>query len=215
MRFPCGNQLPFLKAERGAGFITSYQAASRFTRLGHLLYHSCDHTPRRLAACPLGDHPLSSRQSSASGEKSGHPMKILWISERFFPQRGGVANAAARQVAGLAESLERSWPQAHGRRFEVSVVTGAAAALPAEVVEPLGRTAVGARLQLQLLRCGNKLLLVSVTPAGVETLTEITDPDEVNHLAGLCRQARPGSASATFRQLFQQFAGERKEGRDE
>jgi len=35
-----------------------------------------------------------------------------------------------RVARGLAESLERSWPQAHGRRFEVSVVTGDAAALP-------------------------------------------------------------------------------------
>jgi len=34
-------------------------------------------------------------------------MKALWISERFPPQRGGVANAAARQVRSLAPELER------------------------------------------------------------------------------------------------------------
>lgn len=91
---------------------------------------------------------------------------------------------------------------------------GGSAMLPGEVVEVLGRTVVSGRQQLQLLRCGNKLLLVSVTPTGVETLTEITEPDEVNHLAGLCRQAHPDSASATFRQVFQHFSGHQSEGND-
>ena len=80
--------------------------------------------------------------------------------------------------------------------------------LPSEVVEVLGQLQLPGRQQVQLLRCGTKLLLVSVTPAGAETLTEITDPDEVNRLAGLCQQARPGSSTATFRQVFGQLARE-------
>jgi len=88
------------------------------------------------------------------------------------------------------------------------------AVLPGEVVEVLGRKVVGQRQQLQLLRCGSKLLLVSVTPDGAETLTEITEPQEVDRLAGLCRQTQPGSATATFRQMFQQFSTEPREGRD-
>jgi flagellar biogenesis protein FliO len=78
--------------------------------------------------------------------------------------------------------------------------------LPKEVLEVLGRAPLAARQQVHLLRCGKKLLLVSVTAAGVETLTEITDPPEVDRLAGLCQQARPDSASKVFRQVFQQFA---------
>ncbi|MGA2619055.1 MAG: flagellar biosynthetic protein FliO [Thermoguttaceae bacterium] len=78
--------------------------------------------------------------------------------------------------------------------------------LPHEVFEILGRAPLGARQQVQLLRCGNKLLLVSTTPAGAETLTEVTEPLEVDRLAGLCRQAHPHSASAAFRQIFQQLA---------
>ncbi len=80
--------------------------------------------------------------------------------------------------------------------------------LPTEVVEILGRAPLAARQQVHLLRCGTKLLLVSVTPTGAETLTEITDPDEVTRLAGLCRQARPDSATATFRDVFGQLSGE-------
>jgi flagellar biogenesis protein FliO len=85
--------------------------------------------------------------------------------------------------------------------------------LPGEVVEVLGRAPLAGRQQVHLLRCGNKLLLVSVTPAGAETLTEVTDPLEVDRLAGLCRQAHPHSATAAFRQVLQQF-GPRAESRD-
>jgi flagellar biogenesis protein FliO len=77
--------------------------------------------------------------------------------------------------------------------------------LPSEVVEVLGRVALAGRQHAHLVRCGNKLLLLSVAPAGVETLTEITDPLEVDRLAGLCQQSHPHSASTAFRQVFQQF----------
>lgn len=78
--------------------------------------------------------------------------------------------------------------------------------LPAEVFEVLGRAPMANRQQVHLLRCGVKLLLVSVTPAGTETLTEITDAPEVDRLAGLCRQTKPGSATEAFRHVFEQFA---------
>ncbi len=81
--------------------------------------------------------------------------------------------------------------------------------LPGEVVEVLGRTPLGARQHAHLLRCGNKLLLVSLSAAGAETLTEVTDPVEVDRLAGLCRQSQPQSATAAFRQIFQQFGRDR------
>jgi len=77
--------------------------------------------------------------------------------------------------------------------------------LPAEVFEILGRAPLAGRQQVHLLRCGSKLLLVSITPAGTETLTEVTDPLEVDRLAGLCRQAHPQSATAAFREVFQQL----------
>jgi flagellar biogenesis protein FliO len=86
---------------------------------------------------------------------------------------------------------------------------GGSLQLPKEVVEVLGRAVLTNRGHVQLVRCGAKLLLVSVTPAGAETLTEITDPDEVNRLVALCREAQPNSATATFRQVFQQLAGQR------
>jgi flagellar protein FliO/FliZ len=78
--------------------------------------------------------------------------------------------------------------------------------LPNEAFEVLGRAPLAGRQNVHLLRCGNKLLLVSITPAGTETLTEITDPQEVDRLAGLCRQTGPQSSSAAFRRIFDQLA---------
>jgi len=88
---------------------------------------------------------------------------------------------------------------------------GGSTILPSDVLEVLGRAPVAARQQVYLIRCGKKLVLVHVCPEGVETLTEITELDEVERLEGLCRQAQPQRAAKAFRQVFQQFARERTE----
>ena len=58
---------------------------------------------------------------------------------------------------------------------------------------------------------GIELSELTLTPAGAETLAEITDPPEVDRLAGLCREARPGSATTAFRQVLDQFSPRRPE----
>lgn len=78
-------------------------------------------------------------------------------------------------------------------------------ALPDEVVETLGRAHLSGRQEMHLVRVGNKLLLLSVTPTSAETLTEITDPAEIDRLAGICRQNQPGSITASFREVFSQL----------
>ncbi|HEX5446179.1 MAG TPA: flagellar biosynthetic protein FliO, partial [Pirellulales bacterium] len=79
------------------------------------------------------------------------------------------------------------------------------AVLPREAVEVLGRTPLAGRQHAHLLRCGNKVLLVYLAQGVAETLTEITDPLEVDRLVGLCRQSHPQSTTASFRQVLQQF----------
>ena len=79
--------------------------------------------------------------------------------------------------------------------------------LPREVVEVLGRAPLAGRQQVHLIRLGRKLVLVSVTPAGIETLSEVSEPEEVDRLAGLCRQAVPSSATAAFREVLRQVVG--------
>ncbi len=82
------------------------------------------------------------------------------------------------------------------------------APLPGEVFESLGRAPLTARQQMQLIRLGNKLVLLSVTATGAEALTEITDVDEVNRLAGLCQQRTAGSVTESFRNVLSQYAEE-------
>lgn len=81
--------------------------------------------------------------------------------------------------------------------------------LPSGVVEVLGRAPLSGRQFAHLVRCGNKMLLVYLAPGRAETLTEITDPVEVDRLAGLCKQVQPQSTTASFRQVFQQFSREK------
>lgn len=89
-----------------------------------------------------------------------------------------------------------------------------AAPLSSEVLEIVGRSPLAARHQLQLIRLGRRLLLVSVTPDRAETLAELTDPDEVNHLIGLCRQQQAGSITDSFRQVLHQLGSPAKSGSD-
>lgn len=133
--------------------------------------------------------------------------------------RGGVASEHAPHVGGLGSLvtmcgslalvvglfLLAAWAVRRTR-------PGGTLALPKDVFEVLGRAPLLGRHQVHLLRCGKRLVLVSVTPSGIDTITEIEDQEEVDRLSGLCRQALPDSASAVFRQVFQQFAHDRTSG---
>jgi flagellar biogenesis protein FliO len=77
--------------------------------------------------------------------------------------------------------------------------------LPNEVVDVLGQATLGHRQNVQLLRLGGRLLLLSVTPNGAETLAEVTDAVEVERLTALCRKSTTRSAAPSFRDVFQQF----------
>jgi flagellar biogenesis protein FliO len=77
--------------------------------------------------------------------------------------------------------------------------------LPREVVEVLGRAPLADRRQMQLLRLGNKLVLIAVSPTGTDTLAEITDPAEVDRLTGYCYQGHPNSSTTAFHKVFKSF----------
>jgi flagellar biogenesis protein FliO len=80
-----------------------------------------------------------------------------------------------------------------------------AAPLPKEAVELLGRMAVTPQHTLQLVRVGGRLLLVALSPHGAATLTQISDPAEVERLSVLCQRQQPESASASFRDTIRQL----------
>lgn len=107
---------------------------------------------------------------------------------------------ALAMVVGLF--LLCAWALRRGARSPSAV-------LPNEVVTVLGRVPLAARQFAQLLRVGNKLVLVSVTATGAETLAEVTDPAEVDRLLGICQQHDPRSTTREFESVFRQLAGQR------
>ena len=142
-----------------------------------------------VAATSRGQSPLT----LGTGSHTGH-------SERAKP--GGLS-AMVSVGSSLAIVLGLFFLVAWGLRRNAP---RGSTLLPAEVFEVLGRAPLAGRQQVHLLRCGAKLLLVSITPAGTETLTEVTDPAEADRMAALCRQTRPQGPTTAFRQIFQQFA---------
>jgi flagellar biogenesis protein FliO len=76
--------------------------------------------------------------------------------------------------------------------------------LPAEAVEVLGRAPIAGRQHVHLVRCGNKLVLLSAHGAGVETLTEISDPAEVERLQEICRHTT--TPAGALKQLLGRIA---------
>lgn len=69
-------------------------------------------------------------------------------------------------------------------------------AIPREVLEVVGSTALNNRQTLQLVRLGSKLLLMLHGPDGTQSIGEVTDPNEVEHLLAMCGgRAKQASAS--------------------
>jgi len=142
-------------------------------------------TPRRLPA--RKGEANTTRPSQGESAANGRPGSL-----------GSVLTVAASLVFVLGLFLVVAW-------LLRKASPAGAAVLPKEVFELLGRAPLASRHQVHLVRCGRKLLLLSVSQAGIDSLAEIEDPVEVDRLAGLCAQAQPGSASMVFRQVFQQF----------
>lgn len=176
---------------------------------------------------PTVNPPVDAHSSSVPGPRvSGPTAGERTLENMPLPPAGRRADPSATHDTGQAGRTQRETARSGAPSLttvggSLAVVLGlillvawilrktspaAGVPLPKEVFEVLGRAPLATRQQVHLLRCGKKLLLVSVTPAGVETLTEVEDPVEVDRLAGLCQQARPDSATSVFRHVFQQFA---------
>lgn len=82
---------------------------------------------------------------------------------------------------------------------------GKIAATHSPVVEVLSRTSVAPRSHVMLLRVGGRVLVVSDSSAGMRTLANVEDPEEVAGLLAAVSAAKPTSISRGFSQLFARF----------
>lgn len=84
--------------------------------------------------------------------------------------------------------------------------------LPNEAFAVLGRAPLTPQSFAHLLRVGNKLVLVAITPDGIQPLTEVVDPIEVDRLTGVCASGRGHGPAAEFQQVLAQLAREPARG---
>ncbi len=127
--------------------------------------------------------PLSPRSPSSRAAQSPRDTST---SGAWWTTLSGLAIVLS-VVGGLAWLARKHLPQ---------VVRG----LPPTVFEVLGRKTIEPRAAVHLVRCGNRILLIGSSPAGLTTLTQFDDPVDVDHLAGMCRADSDGQAS--FLNLF-------------
>lgn len=77
-----------------------------------------------------------------------------------------------------------------------------------KVVEVLARSTISPKSNILVLRVGHRLLVASDTPAGINTLATIEDPDEIATMLSLVHAQRPDSISGQFRQMLEHFNGQ-------
>jgi flagellar biogenesis protein FliO len=77
-------------------------------------------------------------------------------------------------------------------------------AIPREVLQSLGTTSIDAKTRVTMLRCGNRILIFAQTATGLHPLSEVTDPEEVQHLTATCL----GDASRDFVSTLQSIQRE-------
>ncbi len=80
--------------------------------------------------------------------------------------------------------------------------------MPSDVFEVLGRAPLAGRQQAQIVRFGDKLILLAVSATGVDSIGEVDTPEEVDRIVSACQSQRGDSISNSFQQVLSQFARE-------
>lgn len=148
-----------------------------------------DYSPRQLPA----------RSAERSGKKSLTPPNGGTAGRTSGPSGWWTTAAGLMVVLGLIMGCMRLFKK-H--------LPGATRFLPTQAVQVLGKRPLDYKQNIYLLRCGSKILVVGASPQGMTTLGEITEPVEVDYLAGLCQAQDQQSVGETFSQIFRQFRPE-------
>ncbi|MDR0520263.1 MAG: flagellar biosynthetic protein FliO [Planctomycetaceae bacterium] len=153
------------------------------------------------------DKPLTSKKKPAEGsasEKSGS-QAAQWKDKLIKP---GFSSAVTPilSVAGSLLIVTASFFLVAS--FLRKVSPKGSRPLPKEAFENLGRIYLSQKHHLHLLRLGNRVILVSAMPDCVKTISEITDPDEVLALLGMCRRNDVNSATMLFQKAVADMSAE-------
>ena len=84
---------------------------------------------------------------------------------------------------------------------------GGRAAHATPAVEILARSTVTPKHSVCLVKLGQRLLLVGISPNHMSSLLALDDPDEITHVMGQLEKRSPRSISNTFDRLFHRESG--------
>ncbi|VAX38569.1 hypothetical protein MNBD_PLANCTO02-2279 [hydrothermal vent metagenome] len=141
-------------------------------------------TSRRITP-PSDEAKAGKRQPGSSRKKGASGMGSIWTTLGSLALIVGLILIAARLF-----------------RKNGGISSGG---LPREAMEVLGKQPIDARQSIHLIRLGSRILVVGASPDGMRTLTEITEPIEVDYLAGICKTNTEKSPfSNAFRTFFTQ-----------
>lgn len=155
--------------------------------------HAGDAADRDSEKIPPRSQPAPAQRKDARPQRAPQAPGDRWLATI-----GGLT-AVLALIYLTAKALRRNVPAAQK-------------ALPPEVVQALGRKSLDYRHTVHLVRCGSRLLVLGASQAGLATLAEITDPVEVDYLAGLCKPSEPAGVAQSFNQLFRRFQGSASTG---
>lgn len=83
---------------------------------------------------------------------------------------------------------------------------GNSGALPKEVFQTLGSAAIDSRNRITMIRCGNRILVLSQNSQGIQPISEITSPEEVRQLTAACVGDSKKAFVATLQSIEQERA---------
>ena len=169
-------------------------------------------SPDAASATPSPDGAAPAHTAAPSAPSASDP-STLPARERL-PL--GPTNASPGDREDLAaEGSDRSWIlqtlAALGvvialilllRAFLQRIGGASAGSTSSGLVEVVARTGIGPRTQVLFLRINQRVIVVAQSSSGLQTLTELDDPEEVAWLLGRVESAKPMSISQGFRHLM-------------
>lgn len=82
--------------------------------------------------------------------------------------------------------------------------------IPSEIFEVVGQLPLNQKQQFHLVRLGSKLLLLSVNNNHTQTISEISDPIEVEHVLSMLHKGQAAEAFNSFRRITGQMRQQRR-----
>ena len=158
--------------------------------------------------------PIQATPVSTSAESTDDPLnqKLVTPNEKkqkpfsgFVTSKSG--NSILKVIGGLSAVLAIFYAFTIFAKRNGAKVSSK---LPADIIQVLGTMPIDAKRKFQLVRLGSKLLLLSVTEKSVQTVSEITDPVEVEYFVSRLQKGKTAEAFNSMRQMMAQIRQQKR-----